>query len=172
MNKYILPVVVMIIVFYGIIKKKNIYDSFIKGTKEGIEIGFNIFPALIAIIFSSRILVSSGFIEFLLSLIGPLLDFIHFPQEIFPMAIIRPISGNASLILMTEIFSKYGVDSIQGFMASVLQGAADTTLYVISLYFGTIGIKKIKYSLFVGLLTDLAGIIASIIITNIFLNYM
>ncbi len=170
MNKYILPIVVILIVIYGIVKKKNIYDSFIKGTKEGIDISFNIFPPLLAIIFSSRILIASGFIDFLLRIIGPALEIISFPREVFPMAIIRPISGNASLVLMIEIFSKYGVDSFLGILASIIQGCTDTTLYVISLYFGTIGIKKIKYSLFVGLLTDLVGIIASIIITNIFIN--
>lgn len=167
MNKYILPIIILFIVLYGIKKKNNIYDSFIKGSKEGIEIGINIFPSLIAIIFSSRILIASGFIDFILDLIGPALSFIHFPKEVFPMAIMRPISGNASLVLMTEIFSRYGVDSFLGTLASTLQGCTDTTLYILSLYFGMIGIKKIRYSLFAGLLVDLIGIITSIIIVNI-----
>lgn len=167
MNNYILPILVLSIVIYGIYKKNNIYDSFIKGAKEGIEIGINIFPPLLAIIFSSSILISSGFIDYLLKLIGPLLDIVMFPKEVFPMAILRPISGNASLVLMTEVFSKYGVDTFLGKLASTLQGCTDTTLYVLSLYFGTVGIKKIKYSLYVGLITDLIGIIASIIIVRL-----
>lgn len=83
------------------------------------------------------------------------------------MAVLRPISGNASLSLMMEVFSRYGVDSFLGHLASTIQGCTDTTLYILSLYFGTIGIKKIKYSLFAGLLVDLIGIISSIIIVNI-----
>ena len=148
-------------------KKTNVYESFIKGSKEGMEIGIGIFPSLLAIIFSSRILIESGFIDFLLKLIGPILEIIKFPKEVFPMAVIRPISGNASLALMIDVFSKYGVDTYLGKVASILQGCTDTTLYVLSLYFGTVGIKKIKYSLFVGLLVDVIGILASIIITNI-----
>lgn len=167
MNKYILPLIVLVIVIYGMFKKNNVYDSFIKGTKEGLEIGIGIFPSLLAIIFSTRILISSGFVSFLLQLISPVLDFIKFPKEVFPMAVLRPISGNASLSLMMEVFSRYGVDSFLGHLASTIQGCTDTTLYILSLYFGTIGIKKIKYSLFAGLLVDLIGIISSIIIVNI-----
>ena len=167
MSNYILPIVIFIIVIYGVIKKCNVYDSFIKGAKEGLQIGITIFPSILAIIFSSRILISSGFIDFLLETLTPILNFISFPIKIFPMAILRPISGNASLTLMIDIFSKYGVDSFLGFLASTLQGSTDTTLYVISLYFGAIGIKRIKHTLFAALLVDLIGIIYAIILTNI-----
>lgn len=167
MSNYILPIVIFIIVIYGVIKKCNVYDSFIKGAKEGLQIGITIFPSILAIIFSSRILISSGFIDFLLETLTPILNFISFPIKIFPMAILRPISGNASLTLMIDIFSKYGVDSFFGFLASTLQGSTDTTLYVISLYFGAIGIKRIKHTLFAALLVDLIGIISAIILTNI-----
>ena len=167
MNKYILPIVVMLIILYGVIKKNNVYDSFIKGVKEGFEIGISIFPSLIAIIFSSRILIASGFIDFILEIISPILNIIKFPKEVLPMALLRPISGNASLVLMTEVFSKYGVDSFLGKVASTIQGCTDTILYVLSLYFGIVGIKKIKYSLYVGLIVDLIGIITSIIIVRL-----
>lgn len=166
MSNYILPIIIFLIVIYGVIKKCNVYDSFIKGSKEGIEIGISIFPSILAIIFSSRILIASGFIDFLLSSLRPVLDFISFPKEIFPMAMLRPISGNASLSLMLEIFSKYGVDSHLGLIASTLQGSTDTTLYVISLYFGTVGIRKIKYSLYAALLVDLIGIVTAILLVN------
>ena len=132
------------------------------------EIALSIFPAILAIIFASRIFISSGFVDFLLSFIKPILNMISFPIEVFPMAILRPLSGNASLSLMIDIFSKYGVDSYIGYLASTIQGSTDTTLYVISLYFGTIGIKKIKYSLYAALLVDLIGIITTIILTNLF----
>ena len=97
MNKYILPIIILAIIIYGLSKKNNIYDSFLKGCKEGIEIGINIFPSLLAIIFSSRILIASGFIDYILKIIGPILDILKFPKEVFPMAVLRPISGNASL---------------------------------------------------------------------------
>ena len=166
MSSYILPIIIFLIVIYGVIKKCNVYDSFIKGSKEGIEIGISIFPSILAIIFSSRILISSGFIDYLLSILDPVLEFLSFPKKIFPMAILRPISGNASLSLMLEIFTKYGVDTKLGLIASTLQGSTDTTFYVISLYFGVIGIKMIKHSLYAALLVDLIGIITTILLVN------
>jgi len=168
MSNYVLPIIIFLIVIYGLIKKINVYDSFIKGTKEGLEISISIFPSILAIIFASRIFISSGFLDFLLSFIKPILNMISFPIEVFPMAIIRPISGNASLSLMLDIFSKYGVDSYIGYLASTMQGSTDTTLYVISLYFGVVGIKKIKHSLYIALLVDLIGIITAIILSNLF----
>ena len=167
MNNYILPLIIFFIVLYGVIKKVNIYNSFIKGAKEGLEIGINIFPSILAIIFSSRILISSGFINFFLDILSPALNLLSFPKEVFPLAILRPISGNASLSIMIDIFKNYGPDSFLGMLSSTLQGCTDTTLYIISLYFGTIVIKKIRYSLYVGLLVDLIGIIVSVILTNL-----
>lgn len=168
MSNYILPIIIFVIILYAVIKKINIYDSFIKGTKEGLEISLNIFPSIIAIIFASRIFIASGFLDFILSLLNPILTTISFPIEVFPMAIIRPISGNASLSLMLDNFTKYGVDSYIGYLSSLIQGSTDTTIYVISLYFGVVGIKKVKHSLYTALLVDLIGIIVAIILSNLF----
>lgn len=168
MSNFILPIVIFLIVIYGFFKKCNVYDCFIKGTKEGIDIALSIFPSILAIIFSSKIFISSGFLNFILSFLEPTLKIVSFPIDIFPMAILRPISGNASLSLMIDIFSKHGVDSYNGLLASILQGSTDTTLYVISLYFGFTGIKKIRYSLYVALLVDLIGILFAIYFANIY----
>ena len=165
-----LPIIIFLIVMYGFIRKCNVYDCFIRGVKEGIEIALSIFPAILAIIFSSRIFISSGFLDFLLSFLEPILNMISFPIQVFPMALLRPISGNASLSLMIDIFSKFGVDSNVGLFASILQGSTDTTLYVISLYFGVVGIKKIKYSLYVALLVDLIGIFMALFLANTYFS--
>lgn len=167
MNIYFLPIIIVFIVFYGLIKKCNIYDSFLEGCKEGFGIVINIFPSILAIIFASRIIISSGFINFLVNSFFP--NFLIFPKEVIPMVIMRPISANASLSLMIDIFSKYGVDSYIGLLASTLQGCTDTSFYIISLYFGSIGIKKIKHCLFLSLIVDLIGVISSIVLVNIFL---
>ena len=105
-------------------------------------------------------------VYFLLNLLKPALNLISFPKEVFPLAILRPISGNAALSIMIENFKKYGVDSFIGTLSSIIQGSTDTTFYVISLYFGVIGIKKIRHTLFIALLVDLIGIITAIILTN------
>lgn len=161
---------VVFIVFYGFIKKVDVYDTFIEGVKESFSMITNLFPTFIAMILAINLFINSGFLDFILSFLKPIFDLISVPVEIFPLALVRPISGSASLAYLNNIFSTYGPDSFIGLLGSVLQGCTDTTLYVISLYFGSIGIKKIRYSLFAGLFADLIGIIASIIIVNLFFN--
>jgi spore maturation protein B len=163
-SKIILPIIIVIIIFYGVKKKINIYDTFLDGAKEGLITTFNIFPSVIAMIFAINIFLDSNF----LSLITNLFKNINIPIEIIPMAILRPISGTASLAIMNDIFISYGPDSFIGRLSSILQGCTDTTIYVIALYFGTVKISRIRYSLWVGLFADLVGIISAIILTNLF----
>lgn len=127
-----------------------------------------LFPTFIAMILGINLFINSGFLDFFLSLFKPLFNMINVPVEILPLAIVRPISGSASLAYLNNIFTQYGPDSFIGLLSSVLQGCTDTTFYVITLYFGSIGIKKIRYSLMAGLCADLIGIIASIVIVNLF----
>ena len=163
-SKIILPFLIIIIVFYGVYKKINVYDAFLDGAKEGLITTFNIFPAVMAMIFAINIFLDSN----VLSLITNLLKNINIPVEILPMAFLRPISGTASLAIMNDIFISFGPDSFYGRLASILQGCTDTTIYVIALYFGTVKISKIRYSLLVGLFADLVGITSAIILTNLF----
>lgn len=151
-------------------KKVDIYDTFIEGVKESFSMITSLFPTFIAMILAVNLFINSGFLENILLLLKPLFDFINVPVEILPLAIIRPISGSASLAYLNTIFTNHGPDSFIGLLSSVMQGCTDTTMYIITLYFGSIGIKKIKYSLFAGLCADLIGIITSIIIVNLFFN--
>ena len=128
----------------------------------------NLFPTFIAMILAVNLFTDSGILDLLLSLINPVLNWFNIPGEIFPLAFVRPISGSASLAYLNTIFAKYGPDSFIGLLGSVMQGCTDTTFYVISLYFGSIGVKKIRYSMFAALFADLVGIVASIIIVNMF----
>lgn len=167
-SKIILPIFIIIIILYGLKKKINIYDSFLEGAKEGLVTTFSIFPAVIAMIFAINIFLDSGVLNFVASFCNPILKLLNIEPEILPMALLRPISGNASLAIMNEIFMNVGPDSFTGRLASVLQGCTDTTIYVIALYFGTVKINKIKHSLPVGLFADLIGIIMAFILTNLF----
>ena len=167
-SKIILPILVVIIVFYGVKKKINVYDAFLEGAKEGLVTTFNIFPAVIAMIFAINIFLDSNVLGFIVNLLNPLIGNISLPLEIIPMAVLRPISGTASLAIMNDIFMNFGPDSFVGRLASILQGCTDTTIYVIALYFGTVKITKIKHALWGGLFADLVGIITAIILTNLF----
>lgn len=159
---------VLFIILYAIFKKVDVYDTFIEGVKESFSMILNLFPTFIAMILAVNLFTNSGVLDFILSLIKPILNIFNIPAEIFPLALIRPISGSASLAYLNTIFSKFGPDSFIGLLGSVMQGCTDTTFYVISLYFGSIGIKKIRHSMFAALFADLCGIIASIIVVNVF----
>lgn len=162
----LIPVMIIGIILYGLYKKVDIYSSFVKGAKDGINSSISIFPFTVAMVFAVNIFLHSGILEALFSgvarVLGP-----NIPVSIFPMAILRPISGSASQVIMTDIFKNFGPDSFIGRLASTLQGSTDTTFYVITLYFGSVGIKKIRYALKAGLFADLIGITASIIIVSI-----
>ena len=160
--------IVLFIILYGFIKKIDIYDIFIVGVKESFSMILNLFPTFIAMILAINLFVNSGVLDFLLSMIKPILNIFNIPVEIMPLAIIRPISSSASLAYLNTIFSKFGPDSFIGLLGSVMQGCTDTTFYIISLYFGSIGIKKIRHSMFAALFADLVGIVTSIIVVNIF----
>lgn len=168
LSKIVIPLFVFFVVFYGFIKKVNLYDSFLEGAKEGLHISVNIFPNVLAMVFAINIFLDSNFVYEILRVFEGFLMKGNIPLDILPMAILRPISGTATLAIMNDIFMSYGPDSYAGRLASVLQGCTDTTIYVLALYFGSIGVKKIRYSLVVGLIADLIGITIAFILTAIF----
>lgn len=165
-SNFIIPILVLFIVLYGCLKKVNVYDVFIEGAKESFQMTLSLFPSLLAMILGINIFLKSNLLNFILSVIKPILFLVKIPAEILPMAIIRPISGSSSLAFLNDIFRNFGPDSFIGRLGSVIQGSTDTTFYIITLYFGCIGIKKIRYALWAGLLADLIGIISSILIVK------
>ncbi len=164
----VLPIIVLFIILYGFKKKVNIYDEFLEGAKEGAITTFRILPNLFAMVFAVNILVKSNFINDAFDFLSSYLAKYNITSDIIPMCFLRSISGNSTLVLMTQIFNTYGPDSIMGLLASTIQGSSDTTFYVIALYFGSIGITKSRYALPVGLFADFCGIVASFILVSIF----
>ena len=165
-SSLIIPTLVLFVIVIGILKKIDIYDVFVDGSKESFDMILTLFPCFLAMIFGINIFVKSGLVEFLFGF----LKNISYPKDIFPMMIMRPISGSAALAILNNIFMTYGPDSLIGRLGSIVQGSTDTTFYVLTLYFGSIGIKKIKYALWAGLFADLVGIISSIVLVNIFFS--
>ena len=160
-SNLILPLIVLFVVIYAMFKKVAIYDAFIDGAKESFPMILKLFPCLLAMILAVNIFLKSN-------VIIDLFKFISFiPNEIIPMIIMRPISGTSSLAILTNIYELMGPDSMVGTLASYIQGSTDTTFYIITLYFGSIGTKKIRYALWVGLLADLLAITISLIFINI-----
>ena len=164
MSNLAMPLIILIIVIYGLVEKKEIFDVFIEGAKDGIKIIINIFPTLIGLFFFFFTLRSSGVIDILINFLEPILNLINFPSEIMPLAILRPISGSSSIAIATDIMKQFGVDSQIGMMASVIMGATETTLYTIAVYSSSVKIKKTRFVLIVALTADIVGIITSVVV--------
>lgn len=168
MANFLVPIFVLGIILYAFKQKVNIYESFLVGAKDGLVTTFKIAPAVIAMVFATNIFLNSHFLDFVFSYFTPFLEAVGIPNSILPMAMVRPISGTASLAIMSNIFELYGPDSFVGRLASNLQGCTDTTIYVLALYFSSIKVTKTKHALSAGLFADFVGIVAAFFITFLF----
>lgn len=167
MANLLIPLVTIIVIIYGIYKNVDIYNSFINGINEGLKMSISIFPTIMAMVIAINLLINSNIIINLTKYLKGFFELLHFPTEILPIALLRPISSSASLVVMNDILKVYGPDSYLGYIASIIQGSTDTTIYILGMYFSSVGIKKIRYSLLVGLLADLVCVIVSIIVVNL-----
>lgn len=172
MNKISLifiPLLVLFTLIYSAIKKNNAYNSFVKGTKEGLGLFKEVFPSVMAMLLCVTLLNTCGIIEDLKLLLVKYIPEMNEFIDITPMVLFRPISGSASVAVLDQICSS-GPDSFSCKMASTIQGSTDTTIYVLSLYFTSVGITKWKHALKVGLLADVIGIGIGIFLSFIFLK--
>lgn len=160
----VMPLIILIIVINGLKEKLSVFDIFLKGATEGLEITFKIFPTLIGLFMAIGMLRSSGILEFITSIISPALAIIRFPSEVVPLALLRPISGSASMAIATDIIKQNGVDSFIGILASVIMGSTETTLYTIAVYTSSVKIKNTRGVLIAALAADAVGIIVSLLI--------
>lgn len=166
-STWLIPCFILLVLVVATWKRVPAYETFVEGGKEGVKMAFSLLPFLVGMIVSISILRSSGALEAFVGFMSPLLISIGIPPDIIPLALVRPISGTAALGMTTELISSHGPDSFIGRLASTMQGSTDTTLYILTVYFGAVGIKRMRYALKVGLLADLIGILASIIIVTI-----
>ena len=165
-SKIAVPTVILIIMLYGILERKNVFDIFLKGAKDGVKMTIEIFPTLIGLFLAIGALSSSGILDYITKIIFPIISLIKFPPEIIPLAILRPISGSGSIAVATDIMQKFGVDSLIGLISATIMGSTETTLYTIAVYTSSIRIKKIRFVLFAAIMADITGMIVSVVICN------
>lgn len=165
-----LPFIIVVILTMGIVKKIPIYEAFTEGAKSGFKVSVTIIPYLVAIIVGISMLRASGAIEMLTGAISGVLLKFHIPTEILPVILIRPLSGSAALGLFSDIASTSGIADYTIKLAAVMVGSSETTFYVLSVYFGAVGVKKFRYALLVGLFADiLAAVLSIAVCSHIFL---
>ncbi|GAF65361.1 hypothetical protein BTS2_2259 [Bacillus sp. TS-2] len=161
---WIIPLLIGFVLIYGTLKKVPTYEAFVEGAKDGFGLAISIIPYLVGMLVAISVFRASGAMEFIVDLLKPVLGIVGVPAEVVPLAMIRPISGTGALGMTTDLIATFGPDSFIGKLASVMQGSTDTTLYILTVYFGAVGIKKMGDALKVGLLSDLVGLIAAIVI--------
>lgn len=167
LSKWAIPVLLLVIPVYGYIRKVPVYEAFVEGAEEGFTTVVKIIPFLVGMMIAISVFRASGAMNYLSNAIAPVTQLIGAPPELLPLAVMRPLSGSAVLGLATEIMKVYGPDSFIGRCASVMQGTTDTTFFVLTIYFGSVGIKKYRYSIITGLSADITGFLASIYICNL-----
>ena len=169
-SRWAVPFLLLVIPVYGFLKRLPVYETFVEGAEEGFYTAVKIIPFLVGMLVAISVFRASGAMDYAIQLIMPLMQKLGAPAEVMPLALMRPLSGSGALGLATELIKIYGPDSLIGRMASVMQGTTDTTFFVLTVYFGSVGIKRYRYALFTGLSADITGLIASIYICNLLFN--
>lgn len=168
-SKWVIPFLIFFIPVFAYIRGVKVYEVFIEGAEEGFQIAIKLIPYLVAMLVAIGIFRNSGAMALTVNAIRPLTEFLGIPGEILPLGIMRPLSGGGALGISTELINTYGPDSFLGRLASTMQGSTDTTFFVLTVYFGSVGIKRYKHALWVGLIADFTTFLASIyIVTRIF----
>lgn len=167
---YIIPILLVVVISVGYIKKVPVFDTFLQGAREGIEATFSIAPSLIGLIVCVSMLKSSGFFDVFSGLFSPVFKLINMPPEVIPLAVLRPVSGSGSIAMLDSIFKNFGADGKIGKIASAIMGSTETTFYTLTVYFGSIGIKNSRHAVVSALMADLTAIITATCLVNMFMD--
>lgn len=162
-----IPLVLFVIIGYGVLKKVKLYEAFVEGAKGGFEVAIKIIPFLVAILVAIGMFRASGAMEIFITLISPATNLIGMPAEALPVAIMRPLTGSGTLGVVTEIMQTHGPDSFLGRLVSTMYGSTETTFYVLAVYFGSVGIKQTRHAVPAGLLADAAGLLGALLICRL-----
>lgn len=164
LSDYIIPFLFFCIIGLGLLMKRNVYDDFVKGAKEGFQVVLDIMPTLIGLMAAIGILRASGALEAVAGLLKGFIERLHFPSEAVPLVIIKMFSSSAATSLLLDIFKEFGPDSYIGRLCSIIMSCTETIFYTMAVYFMTAKVKKTRYTLAGALIATLAGVIASTII--------
>ena len=162
-----IPFLLSFFPLYAALRRVPVYEEFVEGAKEGFQVALRIIPFLVAILVAVGMFRGAGGIDMLSRALDPLLKIVGFPAELLPMALMRPLSGSGSLGIFSELVATYGPDSILARMAGTIMGSTETTFYVLAVYFGSVAIRRTRHAVPAGLLADVAGMIASIIVCRL-----
>ncbi|MBI1289973.1 spore maturation protein [bacterium] len=165
-SDWAVPALIFVIPVYALFRGVKVYEAFVEGAKEGFDVAVRIMPYLVAILVAIGMFRDVTAMDIFNRLLGPITNYVGMPAELLPMALIRPLSGSGALGVMNSIFLTSGPDSYAGLMASVMMGSTETTFYVLTVYFGSVNLRKTRHAVAAGLIGDFAGLAASVILCN------
>ncbi|MFE4710963.1 MULTISPECIES: spore maturation protein [unclassified Paenibacillus] len=163
-SAWAIPVLITFIPLYAFSRKVPVYESFVEGAKDGFSTAISIIPHLVGMMVAISVFRASGALDYLMGFVAPLMQGLGVPSEVLPLGLLRPLTGTGSLAYTTDLIRVHGPDSLIGMIASTIQGSTDTTLYVLTVYFGAVGVRNGRYALKVGLFSDVVGFVAAIAI--------
>ncbi|MCR1951019.1 nucleoside recognition domain-containing protein [Clostridium sp. DSM 100503] len=166
LTKSIIPIIVIIIITYGMFKGRKVYEWFIEGAKDGLKVCLNIFPYLLAMIIAVNIFREAKLLDILNNMIAPIGGVIGLPKEVIPLVLVKPLSGSGAVGILTDILKTYGPDTTIGLISSVIMGTTETIFYTITVYFGAVQIKKIRHTLWAAVLADITAIITAVFLVS------
>jgi len=159
-----IPVLLVTIPLIGLIRKVKVYDVFVDGAKEGFGVAVNIIPFLVGLLVAIGMFRASGAMDLLTAALKPMMAATGFPAELFPLAILRTLTGSGSLAFTTDLIKTYGADSLMARMAATMYGSSETTFYVLAVYFGAVAVKRTRHAVPAALIGDLVAAIATVAI--------
>ncbi len=162
-----IPFMLAFFPLYAALRRVKVYEQFIEGAKEGFQVAVTIIPYLIAILVAIGMFRGAGGIDLMTAWLKPVMKLLYFPSELLPMSLMRPLSGSGTLGIFTELVSQFGPDSLIARTAGTIYGSMETTFYVIAVYFGAVGVQRTRHAVPAGLIADLVGIIASVVICRL-----
>lgn len=171
-SHWVVPTLITGFIAYGHFSKVKVYESFVKGAREGWDTGVRIIPYVIAILVAVAMFRASGAMDVLTNGLASFTDPLGMPAELVPQALVRPLSGSGAGALMIENVNTYGADSYIGYLSTVLNGSTETTFYVLAVYFGSVGVNRVRHAVVAGLAADIAGLIASVTICVILFGHL
>jgi spore maturation protein SpmA len=169
-SAWILPGLIGGMVLLGVVRKVKVYEVFITGAKDGFQMGITIIPYLVAILAAVGMFRASGGMQLIVDVISPVTSLIGLPAEALPLALLRPLSGSGAFALTAEVLETHGPDSYLGQLVSTMQGSTETTFYVLAVYFGSVGVVRLRHAVLAGLSADLAGVLGSILAVRLLLS--
>jgi len=167
---FVIPLICIIIISYGFIKRVNIFEAFLEGAAEGVATVIRILPALVGLVAAIAMFRTSGALNFIIELLSPITRILGVPDVVMHLALLRPVSGSGALALVSDILSRFGADSEAGRIASVMMGSTETTFYTLCVYFGSVKITDSRYTVFAALCADIAGFLASCWVCRFFFS--